>query len=49
MVTGFRVSLWESLRSIADGIRDPWLILGDFNAYMEEDDKKEERERTGEL
>lgn len=46
---GFRVKLWESLRSLATGIRDPWLILGDFNAYMEEDDKKEERERTGEL
>lgn len=36
----FRNHLWSSLKSLAVGIDEPCLLLGDFNAYLEEEDKK---------
>ncbi|XP_028777441.1 uncharacterized protein LOC114734096 [Neltuma alba] len=35
-----RMMLWESLRLIAGSITGPWLVLGDFNAYLSPGDKK---------
>lgn len=34
-----RRSLWHSLRTIAGIITIPWLVLGDFNAFMSSSDK----------
>ncbi|XP_028754089.1 uncharacterized protein LOC114713589 [Neltuma alba] len=35
-----RMILWDSLRLIADTITGPWLVFGDFNAYLSPGDKK---------
>lgn len=32
--------LWSNLRSIAYGIQDPLLLVGDFNAMLSDDEKK---------
>ncbi|XP_060211805.1 uncharacterized protein LOC132639371 [Lycium barbarum] len=34
-----RISLWDSLYSLADQMELPWLVGGDFNVIMNEDEK----------
>ncbi|XP_060177952.1 uncharacterized protein LOC132607890 [Lycium barbarum] len=34
-----RISLWDSLYSLADQMDMPWLVRGDFNVIMNEDNK----------
>lgn len=34
-----RRQLWEDLNSLAEDVTDPWLVVGDFNAFLEENDK----------
>ncbi|XP_028773909.1 uncharacterized protein LOC114730961 [Neltuma alba] len=35
-----RMMLWDSLRLIAGTVTEPWLVFGDFNAYMSLGDKE---------
>ncbi|KAH0650293.1 hypothetical protein KY284_030205 [Solanum tuberosum] len=35
-----RLELWEELEDIADGNNKPWLVGGDFNVIMNEDEKQ---------
>ncbi|XP_028788193.1 uncharacterized protein LOC114744170 [Neltuma alba] len=35
-----RMMLWDSLRLIAGTVTEPWLVCGDFNAYMSPGDKE---------
>ncbi|XP_059313352.1 uncharacterized protein LOC132064401 [Lycium ferocissimum] len=34
-----RLALWDSLYCLADGMIDPWLIRGDFNVILNEEEK----------
>ncbi|XP_057450689.1 uncharacterized protein LOC130742607 [Lotus japonicus] len=34
-----RNALWESLENFSQHIRSPWLVMGDFNAYLGADEK----------
>ncbi|XP_060190706.1 uncharacterized protein LOC132619967 [Lycium barbarum] len=34
-----RLALWDSLYCLADGMTDPWLIGGDFNVILNEEEK----------
>lgn len=34
-----REALWGELRRIAGDIRDPWIAVGDFNAYLQSHEK----------
>lgn len=34
-----RLEIWEDLYSIADDINSPWLIGGDFNVVLNEEEK----------
>ena len=33
-------NLWSSLKALADGIHEPWLIAGDFNAMLDPKEKQ---------
>ncbi|KAK8540902.1 hypothetical protein V6N13_038644 [Hibiscus sabdariffa] len=35
-----RKALWPHLRSLASSIREPWLLMGDFNATLEASERK---------
>lgn len=37
-----RVSLWESMKSVANGVNQSWILLVDFNAVRWEFEKKGE-------
>lgn len=32
--------LWDSLRFLSQSIKDPWLIAGDFNEILSQQDKR---------
>lgn len=34
-----RASLWDALVAMQGSINAPWLVLGDFNVVLDEDDK----------
>lgn len=34
-----RTGLWEALTNLAPSILSPWLVIGDFNTFLNEDDK----------
>lgn len=34
-----RKELWESLKLLAQGITVPWLVIGDFNALLDSQDR----------
>ena len=35
-----RKDLWGGLRNILIGIRDPWIVSGDFNAFLDKAEKR---------
>ena len=35
-----REELWKSLEAMAEKIRGSWLVLGDFNAFLDPSEKK---------
>lgn len=35
-----RRELWSSLELLAQNIHNPWMLVGDFNAMLTEDDKQ---------
>ncbi|KAL9248998.1 hypothetical protein AKJ16_DCAP01201 [Drosera capensis] len=35
----FRFGLWEELRLLTDDIFEPWLVYGDFNSFIQYDEK----------
>lgn len=34
-----RLTLWNALENAAQGISPPWLVLGDFNAFIKMEEK----------
>lgn len=34
-----RRPLWDSLKDLAGMVSEPWLVLGDFNAFLSQQDK----------
>ncbi|PNX90011.1 hypothetical protein L195_g046134 [Trifolium pratense] len=38
--SGERTLLWNTLQSISDSMDKPWLVMGDFNAYLSVEDKQ---------
>lgn len=41
----YRDGLWEELRGLAGVTQEPWLIVGDFNAILNADDRKGGKEQ----